>query len=540
MFLGHGAPQVAVSLTAPDLEGLLDQVRRARERGAELLEWRADMAGCLDEPAQAATWCRTLQEAAAPTPVLFTLRTHTEGGRAELAPQAYAALVQAVVAAGAADLVDVEASQPVAAHLIGAAQQAGLAVVASHHNLTGTLSAAEIIDVLEGMQRAGASIAKVAFAASSYTDALRCMAAASAYANRPDAVPVVAIAMGEHGAFSRVLAQSFHGAFTFASLDEASAPGQLPLPQTRAFVAKMSEAFEEGRYSELAAINLLRPDCRLVVLLGKPVAHSLSPAIHNLSFSQEGLDALYVTAECDKADLPQAMAAFAANPAWVGCNVTMPCKQEVIRHLDGLDDASALIGAVNTVAKAGRKLRGYNTDGVGFVASLRDAHVEVAGKHVCILGAGGAASAVAAQCALDGAASATLAIRAHSEHRAGAIQLLSSIAAETRCKTALANYDDPVQMRQAVGACNILVNATPLGMGESTQLPIALDMLRPEMTVSDLVYFPRRTRLIECAQQAGCTAVPGLGMLLHQAAAAERIWFDLDMDVDAIASQLFA
>ena len=540
--LGQGVPAVAVPIAAPDEATTMTQVREACEQGADIVEWRADFSDCQHDENALSARCALIRAQAGQVPLLFTLRTRDQGGQADMPLERAFSLIGAIIAHRAADIVDIQFCGDVqqVRQLAAKAREAGIFVLVSHHDTAGTPSPANLRHLMQSMQQSGAHIVKVATTARDARDALRLAAAACVYARSQDAVPLCAIAMGEDGSLCRVLGQAFGSAITFAALGDSTAPGQLSLAQTSAFVRKVDEALSQGRFTELAAINLLRPQCQLVALLGQPVSHSLSPAIHNLSFALEGLDAFYAAADCAVSQLPDALAAFAANPAWVGCNVTMPCKQEVIRHLDGLDDAAALAGSVNTIAKVGGRLRGYNTDGVGFVASLRQAGADVAGRRVCILGAGGAGSAVAAQCALDGARSVTLVLRRASARMGMARNLLSSLAQEVGCTTALADYDDPVQTTSAIASCDVLVNATPLGMGEDASIPVPAHLLRPGMVVADLVYHPLRTPLIRAAEAAGCVAMPGLGMLLCQAAASERIWFDMDMRQEAIAAELFS
>ena len=540
---GWQIPKVVACALAGGSDALVQQVRQARAAGADIVEWRADFYEDLCDTAAVLAQCARMKQEAGKVPLLFTVRGVREGGRAEMSPEGYVKLLSAVIDAHAADIVDVEFSigAQVFDELARRAHASGVEVLASQHVLNATPSAAEMCQRLAAMQAAGADIVKLATMATTVQDAMRLAAAASSFSHSDGAVPTCALAMGADGALTRVLGQAFGSALTFASLGDQSAPGQLTLPQTRAFVDKMDESLVQGRFSELAAIGLLDPDCRLVALLGAPVGHSLSPAIHNLSLADAGIDAFYVAAECTVDRLPAALDAFAKNPAWVGCNVTMPCKQEVIRHLDGLDDAAALSGAVNTIAKVNGKLRGYNTDGVGFVESLRQAGVDVAGKKVCILGGGGAARAVAVQCALDGAAGICLAVRVSSARLAASKSLLSSLATEASCSCALADYDDAAQMHAALGACDILVNATPVGMGaDASAMPIDARLLHPGMVVADLVYYPQDTNLIKAARLQGCTTISGLGMLLAQAAASERIWFDVDMNMQNVVEGLFS
>ena len=325
--------------------------------------------------------------------------------------------------------------------------------------------------------------------------------------------------------------------------------------------------------------SFISGETRFVCLLGNPTGHSLSPAMHNLSFGLLGIDAVYTCFDVDNAHLQSVMAAFRAMERWDGCNVTMPCKQAIIPCLDGLDRAAELIGAVNVVKKEDGRAVGYNTDGVGFVASLYAQGVQVRGARMVLLGPGGAGSAILTQAALDGAARIDVFARVGGSSYAKAQGLAECVAMSAGCSIELHVLPTPAEARSAgnssiasgsgsgdsesldgieaecgaapgLGAleelatciqeADILVNATPIGMGEGCEdSPIDARLIKPGMVVADAIYHPRETKLICDARERGCTVVPGLGMLLHQAAAGERIWFGAEMPVDEIERRLF-
>ena len=143
---------------------------------------------------------------------------------------------------------------------------------------------------------------------------------------------------------------------------------------------------------------------RLITLIGNPTGHSLSPAIHNLSFQLLGIDAEYRAFDVDNEALGEIVDELRAADRWDGGNVTMPCKQAIIEYLDGLDEAADLIGAVNVLKKTDGKVVGYNTDGRGFMVNLVKQGVSVPGSRMVLLGPGGAGSAILVQAALDGVA----------------------------------------------------------------------------------------------------------------------------------------
>lgn len=281
---------------------------------------------------------------------------------------------------------------------------------------------------------------------------------------------------------------------------------------------------------------------RLVALLGNPTAHSLSPAIHNLSFSLLGIDARYLCFDVENENLGAVVAGLRALDRWDGCNLTMPCKQVVIPHLDGLDDAAQLIGAVNVLKKeADGTVRGYNTDGAGFTRNLAQHGAPVQGARMVLLGAGGAGRAVLAQAALDGAAHLDVFARAGGASHAAAADLIARVAAKTGCSIQLHDLNCEEDLQACIAAADILANTTPVGMGEGCEdTLVPADWMTPNLAVADAIYHPRKTRLVRDAEARGCTAVPGLGMLIQQAAAGELIWYNAEMPIDAIETQLFS
>ena len=296
-------------------------------------------------------------------------------------------------------------------------------------------------------------------------------------------------------------------------------------------------------------------ETRLVCLLGNPTGHSLSPAMHNLSFRLLGLDAVYLCFDVANEDLGAIVAAFKAMERWGGFNVTMPCKQAIIAHLDELDEAARLIGAVNVVKKVDGRALGFNTDGVGFMQNLRKHGVAVEGARMVVLGPGGAGSAIIAQAALDGVAHLDIFARAGGASFAKARELAARVAARTGCSIELHELPDGGgevggesdagsagfdELASCIARADILVNATPVGMGEGcADTPVARELIKPGMVVADAIYHPRETQLIRDARSLGCTVVPGLGMLIEQAAAGELIWYGAQMPVDVIEAQLF-
>ena len=262
---------------------------------------------------------------------------------------------------------------------------------------------------------------------------------------------------------------------------------------------------------------------RLAAVVGSPVRHSLSPTILNAAFAAADLDWVYTAFEVAAGRGGDAVAAMRTLGIH-GLSVTMPHKAAVCEAVDDRTTVAAELGAVNCVFRHGDELVGDNTDGAGFLDALRlDRGVDVSGRRCVVVGAGGAGRAVAR--ALGGAGAAEVAVVNRSPEPAAR-------AAE------LAGVHGRVGAAGDVAAADLVVNATPLGMGGAAAaegaLPVDADALRPGQVVVDLIYHPEVTPLLAAAEARGATAVNGLGMLVHQAAHAFVRWTGLEAPVDAM------
>ena len=263
---------------------------------------------------------------------------------------------------------------------------------------------------------------------------------------------------------------------------------------------------------------------KLIGLIGWPVEHSLSPAMHNAAFATLGLDYCYVPLPVAPGRLKEAVEGLRAL-SFVGANVTVPHKEAVMAYLDEVVPEARAIGAINTIVVQNERLIGYNTDWRGFLAALREGGFAPEGKRAVVLGAGGAARAVVYAL---GKAGAEIAILNRTLSRAEALvkdlsplfPLISLIPLPLTEETLL----------EQAAAAHLLVNATPLGMWpkiDESPWPESL-AFSGHLTVFDLVYNPRRTKLLEQAEAAGAKAIGGLGMLVHQGAEAFRLWTGVD------------
>lgn len=258
---------------------------------------------------------------------------------------------------------------------------------------------------------------------------------------------------------------------------------------------------------------------KVVGVFGDPVEHSLSPSMHNAAFAALDLDWVYVPFHVKPEALCDAVRGVAAL-GMAGVNVTVPHKVRVMEHLDEIDDEARLIGAVNTIVNRSGRLVGYNTDGRGFLRSLkRQGGAEPKGARVVILGAGGAAQAIACSLALHGAARVTVANRTRSKAEALADRISAHTSAEGVSLEAK-------ELAPKLAEADILVHTTSLGMYPHHDVPPAVppELLSPTTLVCDIVYTPRETSLIAAARSRGCRVVTGEGMLAYQGAIAFELW----------------
>ncbi len=259
---------------------------------------------------------------------------------------------------------------------------------------------------------------------------------------------------------------------------------------------------------------------KLCGIIGDPVEHSMSPAMHNAAFRKLGLDYLYLPFRVKREDLGKAIEGMKALNIR-GLNVTIPHKVAVLRFLDKLDPLAEKIGAVNTIVNDNGVLIGHNTDAAGFLQALLKNGIEPQGKNVVILGAGGASRAVSFILADRGA---NLVIINRLLELDWAEELADSLS-RTFSREVAAMELNKKNLAGALEKTDILVNATSLGMSPNTdETPVTIDLLRPNLIVVDIVYNPIKTRLLREAEAAGAKTVSGVDMLIWQGAIAFEKW----------------
>ncbi|MBW1635007.1 MAG: shikimate dehydrogenase [Deltaproteobacteria bacterium] len=267
---------------------------------------------------------------------------------------------------------------------------------------------------------------------------------------------------------------------------------------------------------------------KLVVLLGLPLGHSVSPAMHNYAFEKLEMDCCYIPVEVIPENLATVFAGLTKMNV-AGFNVTIPYKIEIMNYLDELDPLARVIGAVNTICMEDGRTKGYNTDGEGFVRSLEEkAGIRVKGKRFFILGCGGAVRAIAMTLASKGAAAIYISNRTLSRATNLATEINERI---SHCAKAVEQKTEAI--KPYLQQCDILVNGTRLGMYPDEDIsPIETSLLSADLIVTDIVYNPLMTKLLKEARQLGCTVVDGLGMLIYQGAAAFQLWTGVEPPVE--------
>lgn len=267
-------------------------------------------------------------------------------------------------------------------------------------------------------------------------------------------------------------------------------------------------------------------------LLGHPVSHTLSPAMHNAAFEALGVDAVYLAFDVVPERLPNVLLAL-QDLGFGGVNLTIPLKEVAVKSLPRLDESAQLLGTVNTVKFTPDGMIGFNTDGEGFLRAVEEAFGEpVAGKSIFVCGVGGAGRAVALTCAGSGARSIMLA----DTDRARARKVLMEI--ETKFFTEVGMAEAADDWEKGARAADLVVQATPLGMKADDISPIASAAFRRGQLVFDVVYVQPETRLMKLAKAVGARTANGLGMLLHQGARACEIWTGAKPPVEVMRKAL--
>lgn len=264
-------------------------------------------------------------------------------------------------------------------------------------------------------------------------------------------------------------------------------------------------------------------ETKLYCLIGHPISKSLSPIIHNNFFQLNNLNSIYLAFDIDEREIKNTVHAFKAMNVQ-GFNVTIPYKIKIMDYLDEVSNEARLMGAVNTVKNENGKLIGYNTDGLGFLKSLEDKNIDIKNKNVLVLGAGGAANAICTALALAGVN--TIYINNRD------IDKGKKLAKKTKMQFSNIdiNYGDLSLKNIIKEKIYMVINCTSVGMYPNIdQTPILLNGFSKDLIVYDIIYKPKKTKLLKFAEDKGYTTIGGLSMLINQGLCSQEIWLDKEM-----------
>jgi len=478
--LPRSLPRVCVALGFPTAGQLSRAAEAEYKDGNTFLEFRLDY---LPDPATGIELIRKFQKKYPEAQILATCRNKQAMGHYAGDLERQVALLTAAAGAGAA-LIDLEIEVAEQTKTGLPSLREGAPLCLSYHNFQ---SAPALDPILRRLQRLPGDAFKIAVTARKYSDNLRLIEFVRAHRS----VPLIALAMSEIGIVTRILGPALGCLYTYAapSLEAGTAPGQIP--------AKLMRT--------LYRCEKVTKECRVYGVIACPVAHSKSPLIHNRAFQTRRLDSVYLPFLVPRAQLGDWMKFAAALPV-AGFSVTIPHKQRIMRHLDAIDPQAKRIGAVNTVWRKGGKWRGTNTDTEGVLKPL-SRHLRLAHASVLIAGYGGAARAAAIALS-DASANVTITGR----NMKSAQLLARAVKGET------------VPLKEAARShYDVLIHATPVGMYPKADDCLFDDGI-PADIVLDMVYNPQDTLLLQRAKEQGRIVIPGIEMLLEQAAHQFEIW----------------
>jgi len=469
---------ICVSLTSSDPDKLRADIRKAADV-ADVIEIRLDYLTVNVDIGHVL--------ANKPKPIIVTCRRVADGGLYDGDDRVRIAALEKAAAQGA-DFIDIELDAASELRDVPARR------IVSYHNFRETPH--NLAAIYRRCAETQPDIIKLVAMANSQTDNLRMFELL-----RNAQQPTAAFCMGELGIISRIIGRKFGSRLTYAALapGREAAPGQLTANELRTLY----------RYHQVS------PDTAVYGVIANPVAHSMSPAIHNAAFNAAGIDAVYLPFKVD--DVGLFVKAFKEIDVQ-GYSVTIPHKESIMAVLDEIDPVAASIGAVNTVVNRNGRLLGCNTDYMAAVACLEDV-TDLPGKSALMIGAGGAARAVAFGLKQKNVNLTVADIAAEKARK---------LAEDVGCAwSTMENLGTPT--------ADIFINATPAGMHpnvDTTAIP--REWLKPNSVVFDVVYNPIETRLLREAREVGCRTVGGFEMFVRQAVAQFEMWTGTQAPVDVM------
>jgi len=423
---------------------------------------------------------------AATKPCIVTNRTKREGGQFAGTEEERVNILKKAMDAGA-EYVDIETSTPKELLKPFLESDHKSKIILSYHNFTDTPE--ELEHLYKIMCEMPADVIKIVTYARDITNNLAVFKLI--YRAKKDDKKIIALCMGERGEISRILSPLLGGFLTFGSLEtgKESAPGQIT-------AVKLRDIYRVGDKRDLF---------KIYGVIGNPISKSMGYLIHNRAFKETGSSDIYVPFLVDNVE--KFFKGF--SPYFEGLSVTMPFKEDIMAVIDEVDETARKIGAVNTVVRDGEGWKGYNTDCTGAVKALEE-HIDLNGKKVLIIGAGGTAKAIGHGVREKGAKITVT----YNKNKERGTQLAKELGAE------VVNVQDAGEEE-----VDVLINCSPVGMNPDVEAtPISSRHLRKGMIVFDSVYNPPETRLIRDAKAAGCIAISGIELFINQAVGQFELW----------------
>ena len=479
---------ICVPITARSIEDTISELSLASKNAdIDIIELRLDYISVMED----AEICLEKILKSKTKPIIVTNRPKREGGNFDGSEKDRLRLLQKAIELGA-DYVDVEFDS-----VRQITRRDSSKLIVSYHNFKETPH--NINKIYEDIFQCKPDIAKVVTYANDITDNVRIFELLK-IAN----VPTISFCMGEFGQISRILTRRFGGLLTFASLKKGkeSAPGQLTVDEL----------------SNIYHFKKINKETKLYGIIGNPISHSISPVIHNSSFVEKGLNSVYVPMKV--LDIETFIKDF-RKMDFQGFSVTIPHKESILPFLDDIDYVAGKIGAINTVVNQDGRLTGHNTDCMAAVKGLEDGmegnKSALKGKKVAIIGAGGAARAIAFGLKEKGCD-----ITIYNRTLERAMKLSDDVGCKYR------RFEEISELNT-----DILINSTSIGMFPNVdESPVPKNVLKKGMVVFDAVYNPIETKLLKDAKESGCHTVNGLTMFINQAAEQFRLWTGIKPSVE--------
>ena len=475
---------ICIPIVGPTQKKSLEDIAKA-ESLADVLELRLDLMSDYD--------LRALLSAAN-KPCIVTNRTKREGGQFSGSEEQRIDVLKQAMDAGA-EYVDIETSTPKELLQPFLESKHKSKIILSYHNFTDTPEALEhLYELMCGMP---ADILKIVTYARDITNNLALFNLINR--SKKDGKKLIALCMGERGEISRILSPLLGGFLTFGSLEtgKETAPGQITAANLK----------------DIYRICDKRTSFKIYGVIGNPVYKSMGYLIHNRAFKEIGSNDIYVPFLVDNVE--KFFKSF--SPYFEGLSVTMPFKEDVVALMDKVEETAKKIGAVNTVVRDGQGWKGYNTDCLGALKAL-EKHVDLNGKNVLIVGAGGTAKAIGYGVSEKGAKITVT----YNRNKEKGVQLAKELGAKV---INIQNAGEEV--------IDVLINCSPVGMTPNLEeTPISSRHLREEMIVFDCVYNPAETRLLREAKAVGCVTISGVELFVNQAVGQLELWTQQKAPID--------